>query len=131
MLASLRVADRLWDAQTVAVGDDSQAGSPGPATAVALYLKLNSGTSVTVKITVANSGALPSAGRNAVPADDADWYDLQKKDASGDVVLVQLTAADPRIAIDLSPFAPPFVRLTVTEATGSPNVTAFMQAVSD
>jgi len=103
--------------------------APGPACNVVLYCKLNSGTSADLKVQVAG-GAL-SAGRNAVPAADADWFDLLKRDGTGDLTLVQLTSGNPSAAIDLSPFAAPYVRLACTAQVGSANVSAWMQAVGD
>lgn len=127
-MASIRAAQKLWTAVTVAANDDSTPAYVGPATAVVLLCKLNSGTSVDLKVQVAAPDTL-SAGRNAMPSADTDWYDLQKRDGSGDLQLVQLTSANPSVAIDLSPLGAPYVRLSVTAQVGSANITAIASAI--
>lgn len=115
----------LWDANaTVDVDTAPHATSPsgyvGAASNVAILVKVNK--NCTFKIQVA-SNRKPGAGNNL---DNADWYDYHRgADADGAETIVA-TSATP-IAVDLSPFAPQFVRLVATAvATGPATVTALV-----
>lgn len=123
-MANLRSGVVVFDSvATTDGGVSSDAANPGQATNVAVMLRNEGATnSATVKIQCA--GGPPAAGRNNIPSDDADWYDYQKADGSGEISMV--VAPQDSICIDLSPFAPAYIRLNAksTAAGNSTTVSA-------
>jgi hypothetical protein len=105
-----RAVNTVWASAAVGAGDESPAAYVGEASTVALLVSNEGGTptNITVQVAVPVSR---SAGRNAAPdGADANWFDY------GSFTAVAV-AAGARVAIDLSPFAPPYVRLRSSAAT--------------
>jgi len=132
-MASLRGGTPLWVPPTSVANN---AVSPlvviGPGPYVAIYLK-NAHASVdcTFKVQVSAS-SLPAAGKNSIdssqsPDGGLDWYDLLDR-RTGTVISLTSTHGT-AVAYDLSPFAPPYIRLVRTDATGANNgLTALVSA---
>ena len=133
-MASLKGGTSLYAAATnIGVAGSATAKSSlgliGPGPYVAVYIENGSAISLTFKIQ-ASAVVNPEAGRNGLDSTDADgglnWFDYTGP--GGDGAETTLTvAAGASICVDLSPFAPPFIRLVRTDAgAATSGVTAFV-----
>src|SRR6476659_10040572 len=124
-MARIRGAATLWNAVTTVDVDTaphatSAAAAIGAEPNVALFITANK--VCTFKIQVATN-LTPGAGNNL---DNANWYDWHRS-ADADGVETITTAATGGMAVDLSPFAPQFVRLVATAvASGPATVSAYV-----
>lgn len=122
-MANLRGGQKIWDGDTVASGDVSKFAIPGPGPYVAIYFKNEDATvtGVTFLIEVAVSDSI-SAGRNALDPDDPDGgLDWFQYDRFGVNPIENQISPGEGLAVDLSPFAPQFIRLRRSD-TGDPAV---------
>ena len=126
-MAQLRGGQKIWDAVAVDAADSSQLAGVGTGPNVCVYIQNDDTTDATFDIEVA-SMTTPSAGRNALGDATLDedagltWFPLNG--AKGLAV-----AAGDRLAFDLSPFSPPFLRLVrKTGAVGDGTITAFVSS---
>lgn len=120
----------MWNAATVTGTGTSGAVNIGPQTNVALFIK--SSGAATFKLQCGAS-LLMTAGANDMA--NVSWYDyirssiLEDNDgAAGTSPTIVLGAGD-AVCIDLSPFAPTFLRLVRTDAGADSTVTAYSVAV--
>jgi hypothetical protein len=120
-MASLRGSQVLWTAQTVNQNDTSPEAFVGTATNVVVMIKNTGANAATFKIQVAAPAAV-SAGRNTDPV-STEWYDL-----SGQTAIAVAVGA--QVAVNLSPFAPPYLRLNRTDATGVTTISASVAGLS-
>lgn len=129
-MANLRGAKKIIDAVTTTdAGIVSKPVIVGENINVAIMVRNDDGAnSATVTFEVA--GADLAAGANNVPTDDNDWYELLEDDMSA--VRSFAVAAGKNVAVNLSPFAPAFLRIRVKSTVGgshADDVTAFAQVV--
>jgi len=115
-MTSRRGSTVLWTTASSesALGPSKAANVPSPNVAV-LIQNLTAGAK-TFKVQ-ASAGTGRSAGQNESDGGDGAnlvWYDVQKADGSGDVVLTTATS-EGNVAYDLSPFAPEMIRLVSIE----------------
>jgi hypothetical protein len=112
-MSSLRGATKLWTAATVNTADASAYATPGAAPYVAVFI--TSDKSITVKVQVSAGGVAVGAGLNELTtaADGGlTWFDYT--DATAITV-----GAGGATCFDLSPFAPPYIRLVIVSATNA------------
>jgi hypothetical protein len=131
MSGNLRAATVLFDGtETIAngAGTDSKAANPGPANDVAILIENTGAQSATITFqAAANDGKLAS-GRN--PDFSAiSWYDLIDKADVANASKIQLVvAAGAKLALDLSPFAPPYFRVHAAAAAATTTLKAYLVA---
>lgn len=120
-MALLRGTEQIWNAATVTgAPDNSSEAFVGAGSNVGVYIKNSGANSATIKLQVGfPSGGKLSAGRNTDPT---DWFDYEK---AGGAVLSVTVAAGALVAIDLSPFSPPYLRLVCTAAAGGTTLSAW------
>lgn len=119
-MAAIRGGTVLWNAVAIVNGDASVAGNIGANTAVAVLIK-NSGANAATFVVEVSGEVSPQAGRNFSPT---DWYQyISRADATPESFVV---ASGSNVGIDLSPFAPSFLRLKCTANTGGTTVTALL-----
>lgn len=131
-MASLRAGTLLFNAATPGAGTiSSRADNPGSSTHVALFIKNTGSVAATIVVQAAGAvGGNIGAGRNMLPEADSDWYIYNRVTGAGvDILPLTLTVdAGESVVFDLSPFAPPFLRLTAT-GNGA-TVTAYTQSIT-
>lgn len=109
-MATLRNQQNLWSNVAVGAGGVSPAVGIGPRTNVALFVIAGGITTITIEC---SPGLDQVAGKNNFPDDD-QFYSLWKDDGSGAYSIV--LAANVGVCIDLSPFAPQYIRLKSSAA---------------
>lgn len=127
-MAILRGGQQVWNG-TVSAGGVSALAISGPGPYVAVYISNTGGTTATVTVQAAVSTG-PEAGRNALSgAADGGlvWYDYFDKTADAAAISVAVAAGATRM-IDLSPFAPQFVRLKRTDAGADTTLLGFISS---
>ncbi len=116
-MANLRGGQKLWDSVNVAADDSSALAIPGVGQYVALFVKNEDagvdGVILTVQAAVTDD---VKAGRNAIddtdPDGGLDWFDYTTDGTTPVTLTVSHGAA---AMIDVSPFAPQFIRLVRTD----------------
>lgn len=107
-MSNLRGGEQVFKNETTTdTGVDSEFENPGAAANVAVMVRNTGVNDATVTIRIA--GGAPSAGRNNPPATDSEWHTLFKRDGSDPIELS--VASGSSAAVDLSPFAAPYLRL--------------------
>ena len=119
-MANLRGATNLWSNISVGSNGTSNPASVGSATSVCVFISNTGGSSTTITVQ-ASGGGTPSAGENA-DLTGSTWFDYDRGEAGTNTLTV---ASGANIAFDLSPFAPPYIRLKSSAAT---TLTAFVVA---
>lgn len=120
MANNLRGVTTVWNNATTGANGTSSTAYVAQATAVAALITVNGATNITFQT------GEPGGGIAGINADTTNmtYFDLQKKDGSG---VLQLTLAGAgNFAIDLSPFAPAYIRLK-----SSSSVTATAEIVTN
>lgn len=128
-MASLRGGQKVWESTVVSAAEVSPIALIGPGPYVAVYVSNKDvavdAVVVTVQVAVSDS---VKAGRNAIStADDGglEWFNYTTKDGHA----VTLTVAHGVTAmVDLSPFAPAFIRLKRTDAGADAVLSAWVSA---
>jgi len=105
----------------------SNAGYPGAMVNVAILISNTGSDAATVTFQVA--GGPPAAGRNP-DMSTVTWHDLIDKADTANTSKVTLpVAAGASVALDLSPFSPPYLRLfAITGASDATTLEAVMVA---
>ena len=131
MSSNLRAATVLFDGtETInnAVGADSKAATPGPADDVAVLVENTGAQSATLTFQAAANDGKLAAGRNPDFA-AISWYDMIDKADVANASKIQLVvAAGAKLALDLSPFAPPYFRVHAVAAAGTTTLKAYLVA---
>jgi hypothetical protein len=123
-MAQLRGGTQLWSSVSLAGTGVSPLAVIGSDPYVVVYLSNEGAISTTYNVEVAAT-ANPDAGRNALDGTASGgltWYTLTNH--TGLVV-----AAGIKMAFDLSPFGPQFLRLVRTDGGAANAVTAFVTSV--
>jgi len=127
-MASLRGATVLWNSETVGANDVSPPAYV-VSTNVAIFISNNDAEAHTFKVQVAETGSdrggLNEFNSNNMPDGGLIWYDYYEKDFSAPVSLA--VAANAKVCLDLSPFAPQLVRLVCTTGNDG-SVTAIVSS---
>lgn len=127
-MANLRGETILFDGTESidTTGVTSNAGYPGPMTNCAVMIK-NLG-SEDAEATIQVAGGPPAAGRNP-DMSTLDWYDLiNKADTTNSLVVTLPVTAGSAVALDLSQFSPPYLRLSAKTGANTTNLRAVMVA---
>lgn len=109
----------LWNNASTGANGKTKAGVVGAQTHCALFVQVGAATTIGIEVAPGNG----TAGLNSLPV-DADFYPLYKRDGSGALTITFGAAG--KAAIDLSPLAAQFVRLT---STNDVTATAYMDVV--
>lgn len=128
-MAQLRGSTEIWNAHSLTTGDKSTLVEIGPGPWVSVIIENTGSASATFAVEVAASTSL-EAGRNALdstPDGGLTWVPYTTKDATSETFSFVIAAGASQ-CIDLSPFAPQFIRLHCTAATAGATVTAFITA---
>jgi len=127
-MANLRGGQQLWNGNVSASGV-SPLAIVGAGPYVAVYIQ-NTG-SIAATITVqASATAKPDAGRNALDGTTDGglvWFDYFDKTADAAAIQVTVAAGQSRM-LDLSPYAPQFIRLKRTDALADTTLVAIVSA---
>lgn len=110
MAPSLRSQGNIWNNESVGVNGISKAYDIGSRANVALFIVSDTATNISILCAPGTGGA----GRNSNPEDDA-FYTLFKDDGSG-AYLIAVPASATGVCIDLSPFAPQYIKLKTSAA---------------
>jgi hypothetical protein len=128
-MAVLRGGQKIWTSVSIAAGAKSAFAIPGPGPYVAVYVKNEDasvdGVELTVEVAVSDK---VQAGRNALDATTDGGLNWFKYTKDGTTALKVTVAHGTTAMIDLSPFAPQFVRLHRTDAGAAAVVTAWVSA---
>jgi hypothetical protein len=109
-MAVFRSQSIIWNNEAVGVNGISKAVDIGVRTNVALFVVSDTITNITILCAPGTGGS----GRNSNPEDDA-YFTLFKDDGSG-AYLIAVPASPTGVCIDLSPFAPQYIKLKTSAA---------------
>lgn len=140
-MASMRGGQKVWNALGAIGGPDTHVAD-GSAVAqnsysswayvgsgpnVAVLISNTGANNATFKVQVSGSDA-PQAGLNAITTSAADgglvWYDYVPRGSTSTPSLV--VNAGTALGFDMSPFAPPFIRLMRTDSGSATTVNALV-----
>jgi hypothetical protein len=110
MANTLRSQSNIWNAAVVGANGISPAVDIGVRTNVALFVASDTATNITILCSPGTGGS----GRNSFPDDDA-FYTLFKDDGSA-AYTIAVPASATGVCIDLSPFAPQYIKLKTSAA---------------